>query len=330
MIIEGADLNNREKAMFALRALYSSHGFSLYRMSKFEAYDLYARNRDFMDSASIITFTDTDGMLMALKPDVTLSIVKNNRHIGDDIRKLYYNENIYRVSPKTHYFKELMQVGLECLGKVDDDCICEVLMMAAESLALISDRAVLDISNLDVLAKIIGSCDVSGEVEEEITSCIGEKNLHGLRKVCDEAGVSKGNTELLEKLITLYGDPDKVIAELEASIGERATGEVAGVPDCSFADDIARLRRIIDAFEDSPLKSMISIDFSVVSDLDYYNGIIFKGFVEGVPDGVLSGGQYDRLMDSMNRNSRAVGFAVYMDYLGKLSRFDGEEVIIRG
>ena len=51
MIIEGADLNNREKAMFALRALYSSHGFSLYRMSKFEEFDLYARNRDFMDSA---------------------------------------------------------------------------------------------------------------------------------------------------------------------------------------------------------------------------------------------------------------------------------------
>lgn len=321
MIIEGTDLNNREKAMFALRALYSRHGFSLYRMSKFEAYDLYARNRDFMDSASIITFTDTDGMLMALKPDVTLSIVKNNRHIGDDIRKLYYNENIYRVSPKTHYFKELMQVGLECLGKVDDECICEVLMMAAESLDLLSDSAVLDISNLDILSKIIGRCDVSEEVEEEITTCIGEKNIHELRKVCENAGIGKGNTALLEKLITLYGEPEKVIGQLEEAI--------AGIAE-DFAADIARLRKIVDSFEESPLKDMLRIDFSVVSDLNYYNGIIFKGFVEGVPDGVLSGGQYDRLMDSMNRNSRAVGFAVYMDYLGKLSKFDGEEVIIRG
>lgn len=321
MIIEGTDLNNREKAMFALRALYSRHGFSLYRMSKFEAYDLYARNRDFMDSASIITFTDTDGMLMALKPDVTLSIVKNNRHIGDDIRKLYYNENIYRVSPKTHYFKELMQVGLECLGKVDDECICEVLMMAAESLDLLSDSAVLDISNLDILSKIIGRCDVSEEVEEEITTCIGEKNIHELRKVCGDAGIGKGNAALLEKLITLYGEPEKVIGQLEEAI--------AGIAE-DFAADIARLRKIVDSFEESPLKNMLRIDFSVVSDLNYYNGIIFKGFVEGVPDGVLSGGQYDRLMDSMNRNSRAVGFAVYMDYLGKLSKFDGEEVIIRG
>ena len=72
------------------------------------------------------------------------------------------------------------------------------------------------------------------------------------------------------------------------------------------------------------------MDFSVVSDLKYYNGIFFKGFVKGVPDGVLSGGQYDKLMKNMNRNSKAIGFAVYMDNLGRLSRFEGEEVVIRG
>lgn len=329
MIIEGADLNNREKAMFALRALYSSHGFSLYRMSKFEEFDLYARNRDFMDSASIITFTDTDGMLMALKPDVTLSIVKNNRHIGNNIRKIYYNENVYRVSPKTHFFKEIMQVGLECLGQIDDECICEVLLMAAESLQVLSDSAVLDISNLDILSGIIAKCDVSKEVEEEITGCIGEKNLHGLCKICTENDLSREQAELLKKLIKLYGEPKRVISELEqviAGFEDSLSEETQAV----FDESIRKLKMIVDAFEGSGFEDMLRIDFSVVSDLNYYNGIIFKGFVEGVPDGVLSGGQYDKLMDNMNRNSRAIGFAVYMDYLGKLSKFDGEEVIIRG
>ena len=329
MIIEGADLNNKEKAMFALRALYSSHGFSLYRMSKFEEFDLYARNRDFMDSASIITFTDTDGMLMALKPDVTLSIVKNNRHIGNDIRKLYYNENIYRVSPKTHYFKEIMQVGLECLGKIDDACICEVLLMAAESLKVLSDNAILDISNLDILSRIIQACDVSEEVEAKITTCIGEKNLHGLCRSCEENGIDGQKKELLQKLITLYGEPEEVISELEEvfyDLGDDLTEESRAI----YSESIRKLVMIKDAFEGTGLEDMIRIDFSVVSDLNYYNGIIFKGFVEGIPDGVLSGGQYDKLMDNMNRNSRAIGFAVYMDYLGKLSKFDGEEVVIRG
>lgn len=329
MIIEGADLNNREKAMFALRALYSSHGFSLYRMSKFEEFDLYARNRDFMDSASIITFTDTDGMLMALKPDVTLSIVKNNRHIGDDIRKVYYNENIYRVSPKMHYFKEIMQVGLECLGKINDECICEVLLMAAESLKVLSDSAILDISNLDILSRIIDTCDVSGEIEEKITACIGEKNLHGLSRICDENGIDGQKKALLQKLITIYGNPEDVIGELEEvfyDLGDGLSEEARNL----YSDSIRKLVMIVDAFEGTGLEDMLRIDFSVVSDLKYYNGIIFKGFVEGIPDGVLSGGQYDKLMDNMNRTSRAIGFAVYMDYLGKLPKFDGEEVVIRG
>lgn len=329
MIIEGADLNNKEKAMFALRALYSSHGFSLYRMSKFEEFDLYARNRDFMDSASIITFTDTDGMLMALKPDVTLSIVKNNRHIGNAIRKVYYNENIYRVSPKTHYFKEIMQVGLECLGKIDDDCICEVLLMAAQSLDVLSESAVLDISNLDILSMVVSACDVNGEVEEEITKCIGQKNLHGLCKICADNGITGTKRDLLKKLVTLYGEPKKVIAELEAEL-EEIDGAMSDEGRQIFAESIRKLKMIVDAFEGTGLEDMIRIDFSVVSDLNYYNGIIFKGFVEGVPDGVLSGGQYDKLMDNMNRNSRAIGFAVYMDTLGRLPKFEGEEVVIRG
>lgn len=309
--------------MFALRALYASHGFSMFRMSKFEAFDLYAANRDFMDSASIITFTDTDGMLMALKPDVTLSIVKNNRHIGNDIRKLYYNENVYRVSPKTHYFKEIMQVGLECLGRVDDQCICEVLKLAAESLNVLSDRAMLDVSNLDILSRLIASCKVSLEAEEKITKLIGEKNIHGLELVCREYDIGPAKTDLLKKLITTYGRPEEVLPQLESAFA-KAEGSY------DYMDSIDKLRMVMDSFKGTGLEKMINIDFSVVSDLKYYNGIIFRGFLLGVPDRVLSGGQYDKLMENMNRKSRAIGFAVYMDELGKLARFEGEEVVIRG
>ena len=71
-------LKNDEKAVFALRSLYEKYGYSQFKMSKFEEYDLYVRNKDFLVSDNIITFTDTNGKLMALKPDVTLSIIKNS------------------------------------------------------------------------------------------------------------------------------------------------------------------------------------------------------------------------------------------------------------
>ena len=71
-----AILKNEERAVFSLRALYRRYGYAPYKMSRFEEYDLYVRNKDFLVSDQIITFSGDRGKLMALKPDVTLSIVK--------------------------------------------------------------------------------------------------------------------------------------------------------------------------------------------------------------------------------------------------------------
>jgi ATP phosphoribosyltransferase regulatory subunit len=78
-----------EKIAFRLRSLYNRYGYTQYKMSKFEEYDLYARNKDFLLSENVITFTDLSGKLMALKPDVTLSIVKNSRDDAENLQKLY-------------------------------------------------------------------------------------------------------------------------------------------------------------------------------------------------------------------------------------------------
>lgn len=89
-------LKNEERAVFALRALYRRYGYVGYKMSQFEEYDLYVRNKDFLLSDRIITFSGSGGRLLALKPDVTLSIVKNAPDAPGAVQKLYYNENVYR------------------------------------------------------------------------------------------------------------------------------------------------------------------------------------------------------------------------------------------
>ena len=81
-------LESDEQAIFKLRSLYKSFGYSKYKMSKFEEYDFYVRNKDFLVSDNIITFTDTDCRLMALKPDVTLSIIKNSGEFAGYVRKM--------------------------------------------------------------------------------------------------------------------------------------------------------------------------------------------------------------------------------------------------
>ena len=135
-----------ERVARQLRELYRRYGYTKYKMSKFEPYDLYVHNKSFLVSEDILTFTDADGQLMALKPDVTLSIVKNAKE-GAGLQKVYYSENVYRTSPMTRGFREIMQMGLECVGAVDLVAMGEVLQLAARSLEQISkDSAIWGLS----------------------------------------------------------------------------------------------------------------------------------------------------------------------------------------
>lgn len=307
MEMNSAVLKNEERAIFQLRSLYRQYGYSQYKMSKFEEYDLYVRNKNFLVSDNIITFTDTDGKLMALKPDVTLSIIKNNKDTAGSVQKVYYNENVYRVSKGTHSYKEIMQVGLECIGEIDDYCIYEVLMLALQSLASISSEYVLDLSHLDIVRDVIASLHVSDAAEKSLIKCIGEKNLHEISAICASEGVAG---EKLRKLVATYGAPAQVLPTLKELAGESAA--------------IKQLETVIEALSACGLADRIRIDFSVVGDMNYYNGFVFKGFINGLASGILSGGQYDNLMSKMGRKSRAIGFAVYLDLLEQLAQSERE------
>ncbi len=296
-----------ERIVYALRSLYKRYGYTPYQMGKFEEYDLYSRNKDFLISDSVITFTDTNGKLKALKPDVTLSIIKNNRALNGRTEKLYYNENVYRVSKGVGTFKEIMQAGIECIGDVDSFAVGECLYLAAKSLLEIKEDFVLTVSSLDILLGFVGSVTEDRAVQDEIIRCVSEKNLHEIHTICEKNGIDVERAQPLEELVSIYGKICDVIDRI-ALLCERQ-GVVEPMDD---------LRRALSIFGGSPLSEKVVIDFSVVSDRNYYNGIIFKGFVEGVPGSVLSGGQYDKLMRRMHRRSNAVGFAVYLDMLERV------------
>ncbi len=299
-------LKNEERVIYSLRELYRGYGYSQFKMGKFEEYDFYARNKDFLVSEDIITFTDTNGKLMALKPDVTLSIVRSSRGGRDSLRKVYYNENVYRVSNRTRSFREIMQTGLECIGNVDCACVDEVVTLAAKSLKRISDDSVLVISHLDVVEDALKKADIADSDRKRAMQCLREKNLHELRNLC------AGGFDALEDLVSTYGAPDDVLAKL------RAKGLADGKA-------LAELESVVRALDAEGLAGMVSIDFSLINDMSYYNGITFKGFISGIPDGVLSGGQYDRLMKKLGKDAGAIGFAVYIDTLERLPQIGEEE-----
>lgn len=303
MNINDSILTNEEKIIFTLRALYDRRGYSLYKMSKFEPYDLYVRNKDFLISDSVITFTDVNGKLMALKPDVTLSIIKNSKDEPGQVQKLYYNENVYRVAGAGRNYKEIMQVGLECIGDIDSACVCEVVSLALQSLRAISSRCVLDLSHPGIVSAVVDG--LADPVKAALLKCVGEKNRHELAGLCEQNGVDASVCGLLEELIGCYGAPETVMARLW-QLPVPSAGAAA-------VDELERLLAALGHAEN------LRVDLSAVSNTKYYNGITFKGFIDGVPESVLSGGRYDRLLRRMKRHSGAIGFAVYLDALERFA-----------
>ena len=300
MTINDSVLQSGEKILFALRELYLQQGYTPYRMSKFEEYDLYARNKDFLVSDQVITFTDVNGRLMALKPDVTLSIIKNSKDQPGELQKLFYNENVYRVSKGANGFREIMQTGLECIGRVDTENIGDVIALAVKSLCTVSQDCVLELSNLSMLEEAAGRLGLPEEAKPALYKAVSEKNLHGVRELC--AGAEHETVEKFCRLVSVRGGIAEAREELR-----------------TLADDGAEdFFSVLSLLERSEVADRILIDFSVVNDTNYYNGIVFKGFIKGLPNAVLTGGQYDRLMRRMQRKSGAIGFAVYLDALGRL------------
>ena len=308
-MIDNKLLSSAERASFSLRSLYKQYGYLPFKMSKFEEYDLYARNKDYLISDNVITFNDTDGRLLALKPDVTLSIIKNSVYERGCKQKVYYNENVYRISPKVHRFKEIMQAGLECIGDTDIIDTYEVIELAAKSLALLSDDFVLDVSHLGVLSKILEGAGVGADFIREATLLLAEKNKHELAKLCLDAGVAEEYADAISELVGIYGDMKSTLDSLKPICEKFGAMEQYS--------ELETLAKLLSASEFS---DRIRLDFSVVNNMNYYNGVVFKGFLRGIPDGVLAGGEYGMLMKRMGKPSGAVGFAIYLDMLEELAQ----------
>ena len=243
-------LQPKERASFGLRALYEAAGCRKYHMGRFEEYGLYQENRSFLSSEQVITFTDLDGRLLALKPDVTLSIAKTAQPAAGETLKYYYHENVYRPSAESHTFKEISQMGLEMLGAVGEAQVQQTVRLAAQSLGQLGAAWVLEVSHMGYLFGLLDALAVPENARPALLGSLREKNAH----------------------------------ELRAAAG-----------------------------------GSIRLDLSLAGEMEYYNGLVFQGYLRGLPRPLLKGGRYDRLMQKFTPGADAIGFAVYLDELDRLS-----------
>lgn len=301
-----SDLQPKERASFALRALYEAAGCCKYHMGRFEEYGLYQENRSFLSSEQVITFTDLDGRLLALKPDVTLSIAKTAQPAPGETLKYYYHENVYRPSAESHTFKEIAQMGLEMLGAVGEAQVQQAVGLAAKSLEQLGAAWVLELSHMGYLFGLLDALAVPETARPALLDLLREKNAHELRAAAKAAGLDDAGADTLCALLTLCGGCEETLARAEAFCKNDRMRAAA-----------AELRALTGSL--SAVGGSVRLDLSLAGEMEYYNGLVFQGYLQGLPRPLLKGGRYDLLMQKFTPGADAIGFAVYLDELDRLS-----------
>ena len=300
-----ANLQPKERASFALRALYEAAGCRKYHMGRFEEYGLYQENRSFLSSEQVITFTDLDGRLLALKPDVTLSIAKTAQPAPSETLRYYYHENVYRPSAESHTFKEISQMGLEMLGAVGEAQVQQAVCLAARSLDALGAEWVLEVSHMGYLFGLFDALGVPDAARAKLLEKLREKNAHELRAAAGAAGLADA-ADILCSVLGLCGSYADTLAKAAALCKNDAMRAA-----------VAELEALAVPLEKAG--GVIRLDMTLAGEMEYYNGLVFQGYLKALPRPLLKGGRYDLLMQKFTPGAGAIGFAVYLDELDRLS-----------
>ena len=298
-------LPQTERTTLRLRGLYEQFGYRKYHVGQFEEYALYMKFQSFLTGGRILSFTDLDGRLLALKPDITLSIAKNARQTGG-AEKSYYIENVYREGAATGAMKEISQMGLEYLGGDGAYAQAEALYLALETLKSVGPEYVLELSHMGFLQGLFDALGLEGEARDRVLGCLSSKSVHGVAEEARRAGIGMAGVDTLCALCTLSGSfSDTLVRARDLCLNGRMTAAL---------DELEQAARAADGDEH------LRLDFTLQGDMEYYDGLMMAGYLDGAPRAVLYGGRYDGLMKKLGRDVSAVGFALYLDELKMLPR----------
>lgn len=301
----------RHKVEAGIRELVTARGFSEVITPALEFYDVFTPEGHGIPPENMYKLSDRQGRLMAVKPDLTMPIARLSatrlREQPLPLR-LYYNQSSYRVSPAdSGHRNEVAQAGIELIGAAGARADLETLYLAIGALEAGGlTRFRLEIGHIGIFNALAARLAFSPEEKEAVRELIVTKNYPALSDLTGK--LPGGAAKALGKLPALFGG-EEVLEELLSIIdGPDIRGP---------ADYLRALLRDLDALGAG---EAASLDLGIVGRNEYYTGIVFQGYTEGVGDTVLTGGRYDTLLSDFGEDLPAIGFGIDVDAAARVVR----------
>ncbi len=283
--------------------LFTMRGYSRAITPTVEYYDLFDDDMLGIPQEQMYKLTSVSGRIMALRPDMTIPIARlvstRLKDMPAPIR-LYYTENIFKVNMNgSGHENEITQSGIELIGAKGLAADLEVLDMAVKVFEKcgISDYAI-ELGHTGFFGSLVRGLGVDDEKKEEIRRSIESKNYAELSLILSGIDDSP-SAKVLKLLPSLYGG---------AEILDEAEKLCAGNGEAMEYLDY--LRELYSKLSEISPDANINLDLGMVHRNNYYTGVVFRGYINGYGNTVISGGRYDGLMEKFGRPMPATGFAV--------------------
>ena len=299
------ECDQRSQVTKTLKDLFTAQGYRRVMTPALEFYDVFGRAAKYLPKETMYKLTDHKGRLMVLCPDCTVPVARltATRLKGMPMPlRLFYNHNIYRMFPELKgKSAEINQVGIELIGGERLRSDLEVVELAARSLDLIGGgKYRLELCHIGYFKAIMNSLDVDEELKEEIRYQIEQKNYASLTDILGEYKDSKAARALL-KLPRLFGGAE-VFEKAYELFDENGAKE-----------SLDYLKSVYEYLQELGLGNKVIIDLGLVNLAEYYTGIIFRGYFQGIGEQVLSGGRYDMLLKEFGEDQCSIGFGINVD-----------------
>lgn len=281
-------------------------------------YSLFEHGMGQFEAHRAFRFTDNDGRLLALRPDVTSAVARAAATLFSERERplrFCYAAPVFRQQPQSHaeWRRESTQIGCELIGVNTIAADLEVLGIVSEFLRCLqlSGTYSITLNDVGIFSGVADGLALDMTAREELRRLIDVRNSTDIEAFL-APHTSASEARAFAQLAQLSGKRKTL---------DRARRALANEQSLAALDRLESLWTVIESLG---LIDQFEIDLGDVSRLDYYTGLTFKIYVAGAGGRVGSGGRYDGLTASFGKTEPAVGFVVDLDALTDVLGGDGK------
>ena len=285
------------------------YGYNDIQTPTFEFFDIFNKEKGSAPSKNLYKFFDREGNTLVLRPDMTPSIARAyaKYYMEDNmpIRFCYMGNTFINNAEHQGKLKETTHIGAELIGDNKSDADAETIALTIDALLKVGLKEFqIEIGHADYFKGLIEASKVDEETAAYLRELLSNKNYFGVEEIVSSLNIDNNIKEAVIKLPEFVGSIE-VIKKAKETVSVNKLVENA----------LDRLEKVYNILKVYGYEKYISFDLGIVSDYQYYTGIVFSGYTYGTGDAIVKGGRYDDLLKQFGKNSPSIGFCIYIDNL---------------